>query len=527
MSVNSVGKFSTNIVKKAVTQLGKPGALLPVAVLEVTVDSGRGYNAKKRGGFTEMRERIIDDVSAGIFWLFGAVGLYKLGDWLGKKLLKLKNPGFSLGVDKARNSIKQAQAANPNFSKTGLTVFKSLKVFGSIAAAIAFIGWGLPKINQTLSRKLKNKNKETQNVQPSSTNVNSKNKNDDVIKNAKKLFDDFNNYVKQKKSSSKPSFGLKLADTLGVITHNVENNNVWRLGTTDGGILVGRTTNALKRDPSGSESIEYAFRDGASSYFYLWAMPHTIWLCNKLDPFKGKNTGIDPSSAVRVNKYLANIIGDKKMSVQEFEEIVFGKPDNARLDMVKGAMEKTKNISVEDFIKLTNADETLSKKALKMSRLQPKIDGIAILTDRQVKDVLTNGAITDPSFQYRVVNGYFREGGKKLFGKNKGKVVGYSNIQDKMRYIKIGDIEKLQDNITNYAQSVVQMAKKQASKTGGVPEITMDVLKKTARRNSIMHSSYLALGLGISMLFLSTLIPKMQYWITKKRTGKDGFPGAV
>ena len=522
MNVNNVGKFSTNLIKKAVTQLGKPGALLPVAVLEVTVDSGRGYNAKKRGGFTEMRERIIDDVSAGIFWLFGAVGLYKLGDWLGKKLLKLKNPGFSLGVDKARNSIKQAQIANPNFSKTGLTIFKSLKVFGSIAAAIAFIGWGLPKINQTLTRKLKNKKNETQKTQPQNT----ENKNADLIKNAKKLFEDFNNF-KKNKNASKPSFGLKLADTLGVITHNVENNNVWRLGTTDGGILVGRTTNALKRDPSGSESIEYAFRDGASSYFYLWAMPHTIWLCNKLDPFKGKNTGLDPSSAVKVNNYLANIIGDKKMSVQEFEKTVLGNLDTARFDMVKEALEKTKNISVEDFIRLTNADESLAKRALKMSRLQPKIDGVAILTDRQVKDVLTNGAITDPSFQYRVVNGYFREGSKKLFGKNKGKIVGYSNIQDKLRYIKIGDIEKIQDKVTGYAQSVVQMAKKQASKNGGVPEITMDILKKTSRRNSILHSAYLGLGLGISMLFLSTLIPKMQYWITKKRTGKEGFPGEV
>ena len=55
----------------------------------------------------------------------------------------------------------------------------------------------------------------------------------------------------------------------------------------------------------------------------------------------------------------------------------------------------------------------------------------------------------------------------------------------------------------------------------------LDILKKTARRNSLMHSVYMVLGLGVSILFLSTLIPKMQYWITKKRTGKEGFPGAV
>ena len=34
-------------------------------------------------------------------------------------------------------------------------------------------------------------------------------------------------------------------------------------------------------------------------------------------------------------------------------------------------------------------------------------------------------------------------------------------------------------------------------------------------------------GFIISSLFLSTLIPKMQYWLTKKLTGKDQFPGTT
>ena len=49
--------------------------------------------------------------------------------------------------------------------------------------------------------------------------------------------------------------------------------------------------------------------------------------------------------------------------------------------------------------------------------------------------------------------------------------------------------------------------------------------KKASKRNAVLHSTYLGVGLGVSILFLSTLIPKMQYWITKLRTGKDGFPG--
>ena len=142
MNIKTLGKFlsNPNTYKKAVTQLGKPGALLPVVLLEVTVDAGRSYNAYKRGGVTELRERATDDISAGIFWLFGAVWLNKLGNWIGKKFLSIKKPEYSLGQDKARLGMEQAIVANKGISKTKLAVFKLGKVVSSIAIAIGFIG---------------------------------------------------------------------------------------------------------------------------------------------------------------------------------------------------------------------------------------------------------------------------------------------------------------------------------------------------------------------------------------------------
>lgn len=35
------------------------------------------------------------------------------------------------------------------------------------------------------------------------------------------------------------------------------------------------------------------------------------------------------------------------------------------------------------------------------------------------------------------------------------------------------------------------------------------------------------MGFATSAIFLSTLIPKMQYWITKMTTGQDKFPGTA
>ena len=509
MKVNSVSKFSNSLLKRTVTQLGKSGALLPVVLLEVAVDTGRAYQAYKRGGATEMRERMTDDISAGVFWLFGAVWLNKLGNWAGKKFLGIKNPSFSLGQDKARNGFKQAIAANPNVSAKKLSWFKLGKVMSSIALAIGFIGWVLPKINQTITRKLSNKQK----------SVNAKG-NQNIIENANNLFEDFNKYKKQQQTSSKPGFkGLLSPEMVGKIAHNLEHNATWRLSTIDGGILVGRTTNARTFD----EGLEYGVRDAISSYFYLWAPAHIIALCNKFDKFGGLNTKIDPVSATHVSNYLSNIVKDSKISVSKFEQLMFGKIDKKKFNLIKPVLEKNKgNISVKEFCELTKANKALSKKARLMSRLQPKLDDVAILTDKQAMDVLSTGKITDPKFLYRTINRYFAD--TTIFGKKSGKYWS-GTISDKLKFDSVKEIEDLRNNISSYVQSVINIAKKQAEKTGKAPEISMDTIKKAMKRNTIFHSGYLVLGLGVSMLFLSTLIPKFQYWITKKRTGKDGFPG--
>ena len=510
MNVNNVGKYSTNLFKRAVTQLGKPGALLPVVLLEVAVDTGRAYQAYKRGGATEMRERMTDDISAGAFWLFGAVWLNKLGNWIGKKYLGIKNPAFSLGKDKARNGLELAKAANPNISAKKLSLFKLSKVVSSIAIAIGFIGWGLPKINQAITRKLSNK-KDNQ-------------KNPAVIDNANKLFEDFNNYrnanSKNPKEVQKPSFGgLMTPETIGKIAHNLENNATWRLGTTDGGILVGRTTNARTFD----EGLEYGVRDAISSYFYLWAPAHIIALCNKFDKFGGFNTKLDPVSATHVNNYISNIVKDKKLSVEAFQKIMFGTVDEARLNLVKPTLEANKgNIPLEEFCKLVGADKALENKATIMSRLQPKMNGVSILTDKQVEDVLSSGKLSEPKFLYKVINRYFAD--TTIMGKRSGKGLA-GTITDGLKYESISDIEGLRKNIRDYVQSVADMATAQAKKAGGVAEISTDIINKASKRNLFRHSAYLGLGLGISALFLSTLIPKFQYWVTKMRTGKDGFPG--
>lgn len=514
MNVNKVGPFKNNILKKTVTQLSKSGALLPVVLLEVAVDSGRAYQAYKRGGKTEMRERMTDDISAGVFWLFGAVWLNKLGDKIGKKFLGIEHPEFSLGKDKARDGLEQAMKANPNVSARRLSLFKLGKVVSSIAIAVGFIGWCLPKINQAITRKLFNK-KPCKDNEPTPKIV---------IDNANKLFEDFNNYRKSEKdnhaNSLNPSFnGLMAPETIGKIAHNLENNATWRLGTTDGGILVGRTTNARTFD----EGLEYGVRDAISSYFYLWATPHIVALCNKFDKFGGFNTKLDPVSATTVNNYLAEIVKDSKIPVAEFEKMMIGTVDESKFKLLEPLLNEKGNISIPQFMNIIS-DETgdIGAKAIEMSRLQPLMNGNSILTDKQVRDVLSSGKITEPKFLFDVINGYY---GEKVVKGSDWKRRLDGTISDGLKFESSKNIEKLRDNIEGYVRSIIKMAEEQAKKNGTPAEVTMDIIKKASKRNFVRHSAYLTAGLGISALFLSTLIPKFQYWITKKRTGKDGFPG--
>ena len=64
---------------------------------------------------------------------------------------------------------------------------------------------------------------------------------------------------------------------------------------------------------------------------------------------------------------------------------------------------------------------------------------------------------------------------------------------------------------------------KAAEKNGGV--VDMKLLKKMKNKNMLYNGINFAAGFTVAALFLSKFIPELQYWITKKTTGVDAFPG--
>ena len=60
-------KVKPSLLRKFVTQLDKSGAILPVVLLEGTVTGGRTYQAYKRDGIVEARERVTEEAQGSKF----------------------------------------------------------------------------------------------------------------------------------------------------------------------------------------------------------------------------------------------------------------------------------------------------------------------------------------------------------------------------------------------------------------------------------------------------------------------------
>ena len=76
----------TNInTTKVLSTLVNPDKILPVAAIEAFTTAGRVYHGYKRGGEEEGRERLREETTGAVFWLFGQKVLNSFGDFIGEK----------------------------------------------------------------------------------------------------------------------------------------------------------------------------------------------------------------------------------------------------------------------------------------------------------------------------------------------------------------------------------------------------------------------------------------------------------
>lgn len=492
VNLNKINYKVEKGARKFVSEMGK-GGYAPIILLEGAVVAGRTEQAKKRGGFVEARERFTEEILGSIFWLGGVAGFNKLGNILGKKIFKLKDINFDVGQDHARKpfqnfvaKIQKTAQKSINFEKMekNLAAFKFTKMITSVLLANAVIGIVVPKINQAITRKQQEKKKASE-----------------AQNQAKRLsIDEFLNKTNKNKDVAFKGFG---AQQLLNATNFFEQDASVKLLSTDVGTTTGRAANARNKH----ERIEILFRDIASVYFYLFCKKHLNSALNYLQD--GRTTRLDPTSAEQLDSHIKSNFKNKSYSAEEFEKLVLG-DKNAQIPSALQDKFKDGNkiITLEEFEQLAGKESAEAKIARKMSRIQPELPTGAILTESQVKDVYAQGLINDPRF----LNKVYRQATYDRISKT-------SASSNPHKFVAEAELLQLKAEMTNYVESIAKKAKA-ASKN-----ITLETLTKANKQNFAKNTLNLGAGFAVSALFLSTLIPKIQYWITKQQTGQDKFPG--
>ena len=493
-------------------------SLVPLIMLECFVTGGRTLQAYDRGGFEEARERFTEESIGAAFWFAGVKMFNKMNDAIGKKILNLPTTAFDADEDGVRNPLKnflhddkiakaKAKASGKtgklikNLTKEQIAVFKTLKIGSSILLANVLVGLVVPKINQHITAVYHQKH--FNNNEPSAQNSQKTN----IAQVGTPL--SLDQFMKKSEDKKDPSFGMNYGAMLS-IANKFENDPTYQLLSTDVGIAGGRAVSSRNNH----ERVEVLFRDLTSIYFYMFSMPNINRWLNQLED--GRKTRLDPVAAEQVTKHLNNILSENggKMSVEEFALKARGDNSNVgyidkdllqkfnnhkvvTLDEFKDYLKSHKTFSEEDIAKFT-------KRAEKMSKLQPQLEGVSLLTKNQIKDVFRGGAINMPEFLENVYN-----------------VATQGTYKEKYKFISSSDLDAIKEDIVEYVDNIIKKARK--NKT----EITADLLKKANRENFIKNSANWGIGFAISALFLSTLIPKMQYWITRMTTGQNKFPGTA
>ncbi len=469
--------ISNQNISKFVTKMTKADAMEPIIALEATVVTGRTYQAYKRGKWDEARERFIEESMGSIVWLCGVASLNKLGDKLIGKILKKPGANFDVGTDKILrtpfdNFMKKV--APKGFTPKQVALIKGTKVLTSIVLANLFIGFVMPKVNQGLTKKLRHERR-----------------------------------VEKEQAGTKPAKlpSFKGAGAIGAInkfTNCIENTNTGKLLSSDAGIAGGRMYNARRKE----ERREVFIRDVGSIYFYMWAQGHVGNVLNFAQ--SGHARRLNPSSTKIFNEHLMNYVGNNNIDVNEFKKAVLGNEQalssEFKFETEKlSGLDKMFNKKPLEVIKLSEAEKYIKDAATlervrEMSKLQPERMGEAVLTKQQLIDSFNKAEINDP----KMLNKVFEE------------FTGGASTSE-YKYVSNKKLYNLKKEMAQYVDTICKEAK------GG--KINKALLEKVEKKNLIFNGINFLAGFAVAATFLSTLIPKFQYYVTRKTTGVDAFPG--
>lgn len=463
MKISTNKQNFTNISKLA-SPLGvfyNPNAAIPTLLIETGVTLGRSYEANKRGGKVEASERLVEQGASALIWIYGVNFLKNLGEKTGKALFKFKDLDFDIGFDELRNPLENSLN---NINKTAAK-FKMINLLASTALATGFIGFILPKINHKITNFILKKDKSKKQIKTL----------------AVPDFSEYRNSVKNKKNLSFTS------SFLNSFAHTIENNSSARLFITDAGVISGRYQNGRNK----YEKIEGLFRDISSIYLYLRATKDIVKVLNKLT----NNTNINPKALECLLEELSKNIKDN-VSKEEFLKRIKEDIKKEDLEKLNELFKNKKVIALEEFDKVFNDK---NQKSFLMSNLQPLFNDKRFLSYTQAKDVLNSSLLSNPEFL------------KDTFNKiTKGK------SDNPKKFVSKKFLEEQRKSLYDFSYSILSKVKGDKITKKDIENIA----KNTLRKNFIFYCA----ATLISTYALGIIIPKIQYFITKKLTKQNKFP---
>ena len=422
----------------------------------------------------------------------------------------MRTANFDIGKDKARDAVanfihtERNTKTGAKFTEKQIAAFKATKLAISILMANIMIGFVVPKINQAITRYYHRNDKKPQNNIPEQL----------IIPTSRKItFNDFKDTAN--KENKGVSFGGG-ADKLMSLAFNLEHNTTWQLLFTDVGTASGRTISARNND----ERREILFRDLSSIFFYMFNMPLMNKGLNYLETNGKATSRVEPMNADYTNDLMKQIVKENggKISADKFFEEMFGKNHTFKMPETIKSEFKNGYMKIEDFkAKIASIPEAhtpelvneYSQIAEAMAKLQPAVEGEERITLEQAERIFKGGYLNNPEFMKNLY--------ELNFGKNKK--LNIANFLDPFKFISSDTVETVDNELKFYVEQIIEKAKKSGS------EITEEVLNKAVKSNTKLNAINWGAGFVVSALFLSTIIPKMQYWITKKLTGSNEFPG--
>ena len=510
----SIDKYP--FVRRLVRGVGT-GALLPVIGLECFVTGGRTVQSYKRGGFDEGRERFTEEIIGAFFWFCGVKLFNRMNDAIGKRILKLKDSNFDVGKDAVRNPLVNYldKYGNKIINEKTISIFKFTKVAASIVLANVLVGFVVPKINQKITVDLHNKREIKKTALSAQTQTPVQDNKIIDYEHALKLQ---NSDEPKKNKENGVNFGFNPQNLLTLANH-FEHDNIYQLLSTDAGITAGRTINSRNNH----ERIEVLFRDLSSIYFYMFAMGHVDSILNLIED--GTTSRLDPVASQQVVDQLKLAfeadVKSGKISPDELKKLAFGEEDKLKYltKEIEKKFGKDGVMNLEDFISELKLNKSIPANELKelerharaMSTLQPKINGVSKITKDQAEKALRGGVLNMAEF---LDNLYGLAANNDMFGKSTDYV-----HHNPFKYVSHKSLTGKENEMGLYIEQLIKKAKKQGK------DITLDFIEKFDKANLRKAGFNKFVGFGISALFLSTLIPKIQFWITKKTTGKNSFPG--